>query len=407
MTRPSSSYYQYWHVLIMGVMLVAALVYAYVYDVMWSGPTIDMHIMYSNVLATAVENTVSGSDQEGQQVETSKTPDDGARIAFITFSHLIDFSRFEKYIFPALDTYLADDIYHVVLRNEWKDKYYLELCNFNETYADYCKRVRPIFVNCPEAKFGESPCCKQEKGLLQILDGPHRYDWYAYYDDDVYLRRRPLKSFLGQFSPSSVMLVTTGGRVARSLGQSSYLQNPKYKCTTTNNNYTYPWGQPVFYTHGALTYISNGLRAGGLVKQCNEFEVTHDAGNAVLHWMFSIPEVRIRIFLFPNREDPKSFGSHGIEHLTRERLDGKRQPPGQKPGRQQLNMSITPGMKEVHGKFLRMGYTETEVKWHNVTGFTQTSTYQRFGDSSTWGSEWHTMPVADCITPEEGTTQRR
>jgi hypothetical protein len=321
-----------------------------------------------------------------------------ARVAYITFSHLIDFSRFEKYVFPALDTYLAGDVYHVVLRNEWKDKYFMELCTFNQTYMDYCKRVKPIFVDCPEAKAGESPCCKQEKGLLQLLDKQAslespQYDWYAFHDDDVYLRKNRLEAFLTQFSPTSIMLITGSSAIMdRTLGQSSYSNVPDYKCDTTNHNYTYPWGQPVFYTHGALAYIRNGLQAGGLVKQCLEYNVTHDAGNAVFHWMYSIPEVRIRFFTYPTRHDPDTFGSHGVQHVIMKQYRRNHAKFGQQ------YMKTTPTMRELHDYYLGFGDGPIDVLWHNVTGFRQTPTFQQYGDPATWnGNQWHTMSIADCM----------
>jgi hypothetical protein len=64
----------------------------------------------------------------------------------------------------------------------------------------------------------------------------------------------------------------------RALGHVGYLGRPNYTCAIDDANFTYLWGQPVFYTRAALQHVSNGFRAGGLVKQCIEYQVTHDAG---------------------------------------------------------------------------------------------------------------------------------
>merc|ERR1712232_486716 len=53
-------------------------------------------------------------------------------------------------------------------------------------------------------------------------------------------------------------------------------------------------GQPVVYNRDALELILPGLRWNGLVRQCLEFNVTHDVGNAIFHWMYSIPTARFR-----------------------------------------------------------------------------------------------------------------
>jgi hypothetical protein len=209
------------------------------------------------------------------------------RIAFVTFSHLHDFSSFERYIFPALDTFLVNETYHVVLVESWKEKFYNVLCRTNSTHAIYCARVRPIFVDCPEEKFGESPCCKQEKGLLSLIDDKAlgRFDFYIFMDDDNYLRTNHLRDFLEMLPPTERIVITAGPANANvPLGEAGYMKRKyrRYNCTTNNPNYTYPWGQPVIYPLVTLEYIINGLHAGGLVKQCNEFFVTHDAGKLVI-----------------------------------------------------------------------------------------------------------------------------
>jgi hypothetical protein len=46
-------------------------------------------------------------------------------------------------------------------------------------------------------------------------------------------------------------------------------------------------GQPIFYSRGAVKMMEKGYRANSLVSQCETFEITHDAGNQVLNWMYS------------------------------------------------------------------------------------------------------------------------
>jgi Fringe-like len=181
-------------------------------------------------------------------------------ILFVTFVHLQDFSRFEKFIFPALDTFLQDDVYFVVLSQRWETKYHTELCTWNQTYSTYCQRIHPIFVDCPEGYFGIAPCCKQEKGLLQISQRHSKADWILYMDDDIYIRSWHLKKFLSKFDPSNdAMLVTAGGKrsMHRPLGQTGYSRYPSYPCSK-NANFTYPWGRPVLYSRAARDIVIKG-----------------------------------------------------------------------------------------------------------------------------------------------------
>jgi hypothetical protein len=112
--------------------------------------------------------------------------------------------------------------------------------------------------------------------------------------------------------------------------------------------------------------------------------------------MYSIASVKIRISSFPTRNDPSLLGSHGVEHAIKETLDRR----ARKESHLRKRISqITPGMREVHDKFLKMEYVEPPILWHNVSGFRQTATFRTHGDPSSWGTEWHTMPIDDCQGP--------
>jgi hypothetical protein len=311
-----------------------------------------------------------------------------ASIVFVTFSHLKDFTRFEKLIFPALSTFLKDETYFVVLSKRWRKKYYTKLCKFNQDYAAYCSRINPIFVDCHEDYFGPSPCCKQEKGLLKISKIRADADWLLYMDDDMYLRTWHLKKFLSQFDSSTSMIVTAGGKraMSRALGQSSYSRFPLYKCSNSHN-FTYPWGQPVMYSRAARETVKDGWNSGGLVSQCQEFKVSHDVGNAIFHWIYSLPVVNIRLFSHTTAESGKSFGTHGINHETAATRTGKKE---------------IKDMYQMHNIFEQTYFNHVQpIIWHNATGFRSTNTYNMYGEPVTWGNVWHTMPYSDCWDPHD------
>ena len=121
----------------------------------------------------------------------------------------------------------------------------------------------------------------------------------------------------------------------------------------------------------------------GFVQTCLEFHVTHDAGNPVVHWMHSMPLVNFPgmigeargLNLTKWKVRPHILGFHSV-------------------GRKCLSC---PTVREMHSVYANLSYPEGpyEYTWHNVTGFLQTETFQRFGSPSEW-KEWHTMPASDC-----------
>jgi hypothetical protein len=194
-------------------------------------------------------------DLDGQE-------DEGTReVAYITYAHLKDTKRFENHIFPSMDTWFrGDEPYFVVLGNQWMEAYHHGLCKNDSAYfKPYCERMVPIFVNCPEGYYGESPCCKNEKGILHMLDEHgDRYGWFMYMDDDMYIRREYLTRYLEPLYPSDTMVLASGkngGRLTKLGSPSFQFGNAKYNCSS-DIEYMYPWGQPIIYSHGALAGTS-------------------------------------------------------------------------------------------------------------------------------------------------------
>lgn len=302
-------------------------------------------------------------------------------LAIVMFSHLATADRFHNFFFPALETWWQNETepLYIVLANIWKDAYQ-ELCHDRD-----CSQFYPLWVDCPEGGFGESPCCKQEKGLLAL---PKSYDWTLFADDDMYFKVGILRRYLTHvlaMDPSETYLVTAAGVAAKFLGQWGYLgPRGSYQCSDLDD-FRYPWGQPVIYSRAALHLIEPGLRAGGLVKQCLEFQVTHDVGNAIFHWMYQIPDYSIKVNMFPsNVVTSEVFGVHGIYRFIKK-----------------LNRTVT--MKDVHLQALNRtatGFKRYMRKKQHRKGFLETDTFARFGDPSLWGDKWNTMPVRDCMDKE-------
>ena len=360
-----------------------------------------------------------GSDNQDDIETTSTTqgnssrnnPHPHARIAYVTFSYLnvTDLDRWTKVIFPATELFIpATDPYYVVMTLAMQDMYH-NLTRTHEDFIKYQHRIQPIFVDCPEGKFGHSPCCKQEVGLLEfyhryyydyydqfsmkhfILNATTKltkrwrssrhqtnYDWILFQDDDMYIRHHELQFFVHDLPLDEEPIVLTSyAPPGTYLGQEGYLKNSSYHCSRLDN-WTYPWGQPAVYNRAAFEQIVTIVfQRGGLVKQCLEYQVTHDVGNALLHWMMMFPTLWIRITANQEFRD---------DYLAYHRVG--RDGPGSM-------------IHQVHEQFDHLRYpfnisTPVPRFWTNTTGFRLTQTFQHFGHPSNW-TEWHTMPTSDCL----------
>lgn len=324
----------------------------------------------------------SSSSQTNMAPKNLETNDD---LAVLMFTHLKTTERFDNLIFPALDSWWANETepLYIVMTPQWKDAY-REMC---KEKADYCRRIHPLWVACTEAQFGESACCKQEKGLLAL---PKSYDWIVFADDDMYFKIFAIRQYLQRLKakPDDVFIITAGGVSAKQLGQFGYLgRRASYKCSELPD-YRYPWGQPVVYSKASLQLIRSGLQAGGLVKQCKEFNVTHDAGNSIFHWMYGLPDYAFKFHMFPGtRVSKEYFGVHGIHRYDKG-----------------FGGIVT--MNDVHQQIYNgtskklIAFQKYMKDRHHRAGFLQSETYAKYGDPTTWGDEWHTMPVRDCMDKE-------
>ena len=387
-----------------------------------------------------VDGEISGGTQQNSGNLTASSPamalHDGQNIsiAFVTFSHLSNISQFEHTILASANTWVpSESIYYVVLNQMWENKFIewkkQKIENFNSTQINSTSatesivgihRIQPIYVDCPEGKFGESPCCKQEKGLVNFHKMHHydeqsreaKYDWIFFADDDIYLVPIALEKYIRSLpyalpkqkeiiqsqlkNEEPLVLVQSP---ASFLGQFAYLKKRSpYRCSQ-DDEYRYPFGLAVVYNRAALERILSGLQQNGLVKQCIEYGVTHDVGNALLHWMYSIPSVRFR---FPNakqqlteskhwnfRDD--SIGYHGAGAHASLKMEWFHEMTrhGRKIVENMMKPPFNPAPYE--------GYYD----WRNVNGFNQTATFEKYGDPGNW-TEWHTMPIFDCkgLSPE-------
>ena len=136
-------------------------------------------------------------------------------------------------------------------------------------------------------------------------------------------------------------------------------------------------------TNGRTTTTSGAFALGGLVKQCLEFDVYHDVGNALLHWMHGIPAVWIRNkghMSLARRLRSDTLGFHGIGR-----------PPHHYSMRQIADTFASPRRRADPGKH------PSQLIWFNeYDGYKNNSHYRKYGHPTSWNGTWHTMPTQRC-----------
>eukprot|EP00956_Cyclotella_meneghiniana_P041366 scaffold224384_cov22-Cyclotella_meneghiniana.AAC.1 len=88
------------------------------------------------------------------------------RVAFVTFSYVKDRdpSQLASRVLPAVDTWAAplpgDDVHdpslYVVYSNASREPFEKYCVGEKSIRPELCKRIEPIYVDCPEGKYGES-----------------------------------------------------------------------------------------------------------------------------------------------------------------------------------------------------------------------------------------------------------
>lgn len=292
------------------------------------------------------------------------------------------------YILDALHTWLEGQVMYYVLNNQWKDRY-SEICSLPE-HIETCKRIIPLWVDCPEGYYGESPCCKMEQGLAQMYQLHTDYDFFCYQDDDMYIRTDYMEDFVAGLNASDAFCLTS--KPLSQLGKTFGPASEQHDCSTSLD-YMYPRGQPVVYSKAALEQVVTGFALGSVTAQCKEFDVTHDVGNPIIHFMYMMPEVRLPTI---TNTVPESWNDNDTDGILGVHGVGK---PGV------LNTT----QMHVHLKDRPYPQPPYQYHWHRPTGFMTTETYHLHGNASSWKYKWHTMPVSDCKGPvySKGTPTRQ
>jgi hypothetical protein len=167
--------------------------------------------------------------------------------------------------------------------------------------------------------------------------------------------------------------------------------------------------------------MEKGYRANSLVSQCETFGITHDVGNQVLNWMYSLPIAKLPPLPSLPKRNGDDIGNHLVGRQDKELsfiMSKVNNTSGTRPDQIKAEtIQSTPlgswSFYETHKKWmdpklkppkvemLKTGKNENQKWYKNVTGYRQTLTYDLHGDPQTWGEgQWFTMTHSDCSYPK-------
>jgi hypothetical protein len=312
------------------------------------------------------------------------------RIAYIMYGQeqLFSPSQFKERVAASLLTWLADYgmLYYIVNEKLQGDfEAVMHACGSIKELAAICQQIIPVYVNCPEPSpdDGSGECCRHDQGMAAMFRDYSLYDWYVYLDDDIYIRTAYMEDFLSGFSPVK-RLVLTDELPQPLLG----VVDDKGKNCSIDSDFLYPKGESetaIVYSQAALRAISQGFEMNAISTQCSAFAnsnaTTYRTASALVHWMYSLPHVRLPLISGAVEKDfhGESFKMIGLHGAGNKKLSGS-------------------DALEIHKhvRYRRHPKPPYNYHWHRPSGFLQTNTYRKYGDVSQW-TEWHALSPLECL----------
>lgn len=174
---------------------------------------------------------------------------------------------------------------------------------------------RPLRIlyaaNCTGEYFGEGPTCRCEASMrffnvhLSATDSsnPHPPKWFAFLDDDFYLRPIAVMKMLHMFDntvpplSSPAALVSSREYEGFRFSTVTALENNGNACCSAKDArlckypevFGFGYAQPVFMNRRALAMMDNALQANGLTRYQALYGGTHDIILGLLLWVYQVP----------------------------------------------------------------------------------------------------------------------
>jgi len=120
--------------------------------------------------------------------------------------------------------------------------------------------------------------------------------WYAFMDDDMFLRAPALIAFLSGATedPRTERVAVGANPSMRGFAPAMWSRMAEQGCDSNNLCvFAFPWMQPAFFSKAALDAFGPALDVGGLTAECKVFSVTHDVGLGILNWMHQTPTLSL------------------------------------------------------------------------------------------------------------------
>ena len=178
----------------------------------------------------------------------------------------------------------------------------------NSSYVYICKEKNsPSFnvlwtANCTGEYFGYGPVCRCQEAMRFYLNlPPHKlHDWFAFIDDDVYMRPFALSSMLHHFSlnqrksfpQKEFVLIST--RAYRSFQFSKAWTKVGQACNDSRLH-NFPVAMPAIISRQAMQALRSAINGNGLTRLQQKWGGSGDAVLGLLLWLFELP-----VFSFSN-----------------------------------------------------------------------------------------------------------
>lgn len=167
------------------------------------------------------------------------------------------------------------------------------------------------FANCTGEYMGAGPVCRCQEAIRYWQQSPRFKDtrWFAFMDDDVYLRPWPLVGLLSGFDDAQPAAFV-GAHGNRGLA----LTRDRWKQCGELCAFRFPWAQPAILSRGAIESMRSMTDRSYMTAVQKLWFGTHDVILGLALWWWSIPIL--------------SLGNLRIRDLPRKSKHGAIRPPG-------------------------------------------------------------------------------
>lgn len=162
-------------------------------------------------------------------------------------------------------------------------------------YATESRYLNALWTgNCTGEYFGFGPTCRCQESL-RYLYYSHKFKdvtWFAFMDDDVYVRPPSLLAMLNQFpsnsKPNSSAVALISSSIYRGFGFSKFWPKLANVNCKVDGVHSYAIAMPGIINRRALELIAPAVDANGMTELHSIWGGSHDAILGMLFWLYQI-----------------------------------------------------------------------------------------------------------------------